>query len=645
MKRITIKNFLGFTRITEEKDDHIGPVNSAIDIHFEKKSYENDPLSPKNPLCFGIGPLAGTSFYIPGAHRLMVVARSPLLGNLITATMGGAGVALNKTGAGLISIEGRAREYTIIALKRKKGKLHKKMIRLSRQELDDIYYKSYRGQKGIYGLQQYVFDELKDWYGKDYFRIIAVGPGAFVTNYGSIGSTVIEDQEIKWGQDDYAARGGVGSVMAQAHNIPAIVIGGDFEGKRFKKDMDKKKANEFYQEEFKKDAAEVWATTTKKYRYDEDTGTGGTFGVNFHNLEEKTLFFNWSSTFLPSKKRKEVYDKLVRGWYWRRFQDEVIKTRSWKTCGEKCPVVCKKVNIIFKKDYEPYAANGPQIGIFNMEDAERIVRKIDEFGLDAVETGNILAWVMEARAKGILSAKDIGTDIKLVFDADEYLKNPMLASHANMLVADHLLNQIIAGHGIGKTLRKDIRVAARELEKKHRGIKDLALYVPYGRKYGITPIMYWTPGVFAPLPMLILSKIYYHMDKFDPYEIGKASAERTIQETAIDQFGFCRFHRKWSTKVAEKMVEYVTGTEMDGTEMSKNIVKKLMDYSELAGVEPQYWETRRVKDVVRNFVEDFSKMTQNKDLKKWVAKFGNSFDRNMKKYWQEMLKGVKDGLS
>ncbi len=640
MKAVHINN--RWKRVKIKETEEIGPVEYAINQHFEKKSYENPPLSPKNPLCFGIGPLAGTP--IPGSHRLIFTARSPLMGNLIVATMGGAGVALYHAGIDFVSFEGKGKEYTVVALKRKKKKLHSRFIRIKKDKLDEIYFKSYKGKKGIFGLQQYLLDELVDWYGDAYFRIIATGPASFVTKYGSIGSTVLEDKKLKWGQDDYAARGGLGSVMVQAHHIPAIVIGGDFNGKRFEKTLDMEKANEFYMQEFGKNAVQVWNSTTKKYRYDDSLGTGGTFGVNFYNLEEKFLFFNWASTYLPKKERRSIYTKLIRGWYWKKFQDEIIKTRSWRNCGEKCPVVCKKVNIIFKKDYEPYAANGPLLGIFNMDDAESVVRKIDEMGFDAVELGNVLAWIMEARSKNILKAEDIGTEVPVVFDPEKYMESPILYSHAHMLVAEHLIDLILTGQGIGKYLRENIRKAARELEKKYKGIKDLALYAPYGRDFSITPIMYWTPGVFAPLPMLILSKIYYHMDKFDPYEIGKASAKRTIEETAIDQFGFCRFHRKWSTKVSDKMIEYLSGRRINAEEISKKIIKKLREYSEKAGVEPVFWETRRVKDVVRNFVEDFSKMTENKELKKWVAKFGNSFEMNMKRYWKEMLRGINEGF-
>ena len=37
-------------------------------------------------------------------------------------------------------------------------------------------------------------------------------------------------------------------------------------------------------------------------------------------------------------------------------------------------------------------------------------------------------------------------------------------------------------------------------------------------------------------------------------------------------------------------------------------------------------------------------MTENKELKKWVAKFGNSYETNMRKYWKEMLRGIEEGL-
>ncbi len=627
-----------------KKTESLGPVEFGLERHFQVKSYKYDPLSPKNPLCFGIGPLAGSA--IPGTHRLIFVSRSPILGSLIIATMGGAGVALYHTGLDYISLEGGDKKYNVVALKREGDKLEKKFIKLDKERVNEIYFRGEGGFKGISALQHFIFKELKSWYGDSYFRILATGPASMLTNYGSIGSTVIENKKLQWGQEDYAGRGGLGSVMVQAHRTLAIVLGGDFEGDRFERSLrDMKVVNELFEKEFGKKAVEVWMKVTKKYRYDEDMGTGGTFGVNFCKLGPQFLFFNWTSTYIPIKKRRAVFEKLVKGWYWRRFQDEIIKTRSWRTCGEKCPVVCKKVNIIFKKDYEPYAANGPLIGIFNMEDAERIVSKVDEYGFDGVEIGNLLAWVMEARAKGLLTEKELGIDLKVYFDIDEYLKNPLMASHSNMLVADHLLNLIVTGEGIGWFLRRGVRHAADVLERRHKGIKDLALYTPYGKKdYGITPIMYWTPGVFAPLPMLILSKTYYKSDKFDPYEIGKAAAERTLVEIITDNFGICRFHRGWSEKIAPKLVSYVLGKEIDAEEMARELVRKLIEYEELAGMEPQYWESKRVKEVIRNFLVDMQNFVDDPELKRWVYKLGNSFERSMRQFWKEMMRGVKEVL-
>jgi len=626
-------------RVKTKEVDDFGVLSWAVDYHLAKKSYQYTPMSPKNPLCFGIGPFAGSE--IPGTHRLIFLAKSPLAGGMIISTLGGAGVALYNSGVDFVAIEDQAKDYVIPVLRHHKDKFTSKFLTLKKSELKDIYFEGYFGKKGYYALQKWVFDKVKNIYGDDYFRIITTGPGAMKTTYGSICSTVIEDKKIHYGQDDFAGRGGLGSVLNQAHGIPAIAFGGDYDKDKFPyslKEMDT--VNKLFQAEFGKKAYEVWTSSTKKYRYDEKMGTGGTFGVNFSSLGDTFLFFNWLNVNVPQKQRKELFEKLIKGWYWRKFQDEIIKTKSWKSCGEKCPVVCKKINLVYKKDYEPYAANGPLLGIFNMDEVQHLAHKVDAYGLDAVETGNIIAWVMESTAKGLLTEKETGIDLKPVFDIDEHLKNPIQSSAINSVFAEHILNLIVEGRGMGKYLDKGLKVSAEKFPK----IKDLAAYASYGDKYGISPIMYWTPGVFAPLPMLILSKLYYGTDKVNPYEIGKACASKTIEETIIDNMGICRFHRKWSNEISDELASYISAKKIDNEEIAKDIVQKVMRYDELSGIRPKYWETKKVKNIVRKFVENFAAKTNSEEAKNWMYKFGNSFDKNMKLYWSQMLKGIKDSL-
>ncbi len=42
------------------------------------------------------------------------------------------------------------------------------------------------------------------------------------------------------------------------------------------------------------------------------------------------------------------------------------------------------MNGLFKKDYEPYQALGPQCGIFDQRAAEQLVGLADQLGFDAI---------------------------------------------------------------------------------------------------------------------------------------------------------------------------------------------------------------------------------------------------------------------
>lgn len=64
------------------------------------------------------------------------------------------------------------------------------------------------------------------------FRILTVGRASLNTNFGAIGSTVIRNEKFRVGVDDWAGRGGFGSLMAQAHRTVAIAFGGTYDVNR-----------------------------------------------------------------------------------------------------------------------------------------------------------------------------------------------------------------------------------------------------------------------------------------------------------------------------------------------------------------------------------------------------------------------------
>jgi aldehyde:ferredoxin oxidoreductase len=72
-------------------------------------------------------------------------------------------------------------------------------------------------------------------------------------------------------------------------------------------------------------------------------------------------------------------------------------------------------------DYEPIYAFGSMLGIGTRDGALRLMEAADRLGMDAMESGVVLAWATEAMDKGILSEKDLG--VRLSFgDANGYFK-------------------------------------------------------------------------------------------------------------------------------------------------------------------------------------------------------------------------------
>lgn len=620
--------------------DAIGPIDFALQRHNKLESYDYDVYHPNNALCCGTGRLG--KYNIAGTNRLVFAARSPLWEGFYISSMGGVGVNFINAGLHFMSIEGKSNKFTFFALKKEKGKFKNKFVTISREKLDDLYFKGCMGWRGIWAVEGYILKQLKEWFNSP-FRVVATGPSALYTRLGALASTVVDsDGTLSFGQEDFAGRAALGSLAVQGHGVFAFAIGGDEKLQQY----DKGKLETLFKETYDAKPNETIMKTTEKYRYAEKLETGGTFGVNYTELRDKTLMFNWKSTYWPYNRRMKAYEALITP-YLNTFNEEIIKTKSWKNCGENCPVVCKKIHVTKKKDYEPYSATGPNSGVFDMMDAETVVHRADTFCFDAIEFGTITSWLMECAEKGLLTEKELGVDIKPIFDFEEYAKNPKASSYRNAMIIRHIANMIVNNHGIGKFVAEGIRMGAKELDKtfpdrtKKAGVKfrDLAPYIPFGKNGSLAPAQYWTPGCFAPVAIPHLSKTYYGVDIWEPEQLGAKCAERYIAEMGIDELGICRFHRKWISKIAAKLAEIE-----DYEAHEKRISKELVEYNKKAGNDPVFWESTRTKEIVENFLINFRTHSKNNELDNWIAKFGNSIDRASRNYWELMKKGFDSAL-
>jgi len=199
-----------------------------------------------------------------------------------------------------------------------------------------------------------------------------------------------------------------------------------------------------------------------------------------------------------------------------------------------------------------------------------------------------------------------------------------------------------------------IRTAAKRLSEKYAsregdaGVKflDLANYVPFGLDGYVAPCQYWVPGFY--IPLLVQGKFYtyYGNDFYPPKDLGKKSADRSVKELFSGNTGICRFHREWSEKLVQTLINEGYGMNVDYYAHCKETLQKLKDYDTKAGVVPVFWETKRVIDLVKLYLREAKEVFgSNPELDKWVQRFEEDEMKAARAYWQELLSGVNEVIS
>ena len=441
--------------------DFFGPVD--LGLHLAGRF---------NSLNIGVGLLAGSIF--PGSNRLVVTGFSPCWGGFFISSMGGAGLVFDNLGVNMLSLVGRAPSPSVLVLNRRHGE----EIDVSVEPVDTGRVWA-EGRTGVYALLDHAlhchagrFDQPP--------RILAVGPASATTDFGSIGSAPVDASGRLTFIDTWAGRGGFGSRMFGEHNIAAVVYGGTVVDEDFR---DRHVADEWFQVRYQKRLAAKDFEATKKYRFDPEFDTGGTFGVNFKTVGGGLLAFNYRSIFLDESARVELHQRLVADHYLRQFNEETIATRQQHTCGEPCPAVCKKLQGEFKKDYEPYETMGPQCGIFDQRAAERLNHHADALGFDAISAGGVLSWLLECLHERLLEPAEVGVDGLPVFSPDGFRAVEDSARNAELGVA--LLDAIVTRRF---DLAQGARRRARRLARvKGRAVLDPFVHAAFGRRGWMVP--------------------------------------------------------------------------------------------------------------------------------------------------------------
>ncbi|AAL80588.1 glyceraldehyde-3-phosphate:ferredoxin oxidoreductase [Pyrococcus furiosus DSM 3638] len=620
-----------------EREDIFGVVDYGIMRHNELRTYEVDPYDPRNIVIFGIGPFAGS--VLPGSHRLVFFFRSPLYGGLFPSTMGGAGYQFKNVGVDFVEIHGKAEKPTVIILKNDGEKLSVDFYEIELEKLLDVW-KEYKGEEGVYALTQYLLDNLASVFEGMEFRIAVVGPAALNTNMGAIFSQALRNGKRAVGSEDWAARGGPGSVLLRAHNVVAIAFGGKKRKREFPGEdiSDVKVAKRVVEGIHKKAQRDVINESTVKYRYNPKLNTGGTFGGNYPAEGDLVPVLNWQMPYIPKEERIKIHE-LIMKYYWEPFNKESIQPKNWTTCGEPCPVVCKKHRKGHHVEYEPYEANGPLSGSIYLYASDISVHAVDAMGFDAIEFGGTAAWVLELVHKGLLKPAEVGISDVPEFTKDDLITKPVEASEKNAKLVAELAHSIAFGKTeVARIIGMGKRKASKILDEKFKdrlsygeSFKDYGVYTPLGDDGEINPTMYWAIGNFIPLPIQGRYWTFYQFGVFlEPEELAQKIVSSALWEFWYDNVGWCRFHRGWMKKVLKALFMEAYGVSIDMEEHAKKQIRKLIDYLKKAGYEPVFWDSMRVIDLVAKGSEEFGN-------ENWAKKFKEDKIGTAKEYLKRVL--------
>lgn len=590
---------------------------------------------------FGEGLLAGSS--IPGSRRLVFCAWSPQWDGFYTSSMGGAAYTFHGVGVNYVALRGKADETSVLLLNHHHGEIYVRIEIINAEALWAGYADpSGRPLIGFFALQQALFDRYSSEYPEGKMRICAVGPASRLTNEGAIGSNPIKKGSLT-PVVDWAGRGGLGSRLLQNHNIAAIIFGGDWEDPDLR---DSAEIDAYFLEHFGQKTIQTDIALTEKYRYVPQFETGGTFGINMRDLNERILSFNYTSIYHTDEERLKQHKEFILDHYLAQFNEETIKPKRFQHCGEPCPVVCKKMMDIYKKDYEPYQALGPLIGVFDQRAAEQINDYADAMGFDAIQVGGTLAWIMDIIHEGLIPPEDFGfppfTSLRFDFGASKSGFDVFTDSAFNSDYARAVLEAILFDPRCA-IFRDGIRSAAFELDKKyHIRSVDKAVYLPHGESGHMVPNQYWVAGMLSPMPMMGKYYVYYEGKFMPPYQLGRKNVERMTYELFSDNSGICRFHRKWAESITDEILNAHYGLKVNYKKHQFDLAREIHLSESPKSV---FWESQRVADLTFTFLEQWeSHGLKEPELMVWLQRFMDDRSEAALAWWREVMRGIKDAF-
>lgn len=354
---------LSKNRISEEnlneKDAEklIGGKGLGAKLLFDNMDITVDPLSPDNVLILCTGPLTGSS--APTGGRWCIVTKSPLTSLFLDTQVGGYfGAEIKKSGHDFIIIQGKAEHPVYIAISDDTVKI---------KDAHKLWGRNTTATE----------NELKEE-----GRVLSIGVAGENLVRFACAST---DLFIHRGRGGNAGRGGVGAVMG-SKNLKAIVMKGTHEMEY----ADEKKFKEAVKKALKIINENAFIPTRRKY--------GTPIWINPVNENQLLPTYNFSRGFFEKAENisgETMHDRIV------------VENKSCFSCSIACG---KWTHFEFNgkeyefegPEYESIALLGSNCGNDAIEKVAYLSYLCDEYGLDTISTGNVVAFAIEAAKKKLI---------------------------------------------------------------------------------------------------------------------------------------------------------------------------------------------------------------------------------------------------
>jgi aldehyde:ferredoxin oxidoreductase len=361
------------TRDVDEKlaYEYIGSRGWAASIIFEKVSLKTKPLDPKNVLVVAAGPLTVPNF--PGGSKTTFASISPPTGIYGDSNVGGyLGHRLRKAGFDALVIEGASRSPVYLTVIDGKVDVN---------SAGDLWGKD----------SDEVDHILKEKYGED-SSVASIGvAGENLVNFACV-NVDWDRAKTRHGQ---AGRTGIGAVMG-SKRLKAIVAKGSVDVPIADPDR--------LAEVYKKSLAIITQNPTYKMWMRQGTMSV----IEWANEVESLPTLNFQRAQFANARRigGDAMEKETK-----------IKSRP---CSN-CPVPCEHVSRVKDDDgkqieigveYENAALLGANVGLSSITEVVRANYLADKLGLDTISAGSVVAFVIEAYERGLVTRRQLGFEPK-----------------------------------------------------------------------------------------------------------------------------------------------------------------------------------------------------------------------------------------